>query len=71
MQTINFTAEAEDNAQIEAIKAFMKALKIKFKFKKESLYRSEFIEKIESGRKEYKQGKGEAMSLTDFKKLCK
>lgn len=30
MQAINITAYTEDDSQIEAVKAFMKALKIKF-----------------------------------------
>ncbi len=71
MQTISFTAQTEDVSQIEAIKVFMKALKIKFKIKKEDVYNAAFVEKIETSKKEYKQGKGEIMSLNDFKKLCK
>ena len=71
MQTISFTAQTEDDSQIEAIKAFLKALKIKFQIKKDIVYKTDFIEKIETSKKDYKQGKGETMSLTDFKKLCK
>jgi phosphoribosylamine-glycine ligase len=35
MQTINIVAHTEDASQIEAIKAFMKALKIKFEVTKQ------------------------------------
>ncbi len=35
MEAINFTAYTEDASQIEAIKAFMKAFKIKFEISKE------------------------------------
>ena len=34
MQTINITAHTQDASQIEAVKAFMKALKIKFEISK-------------------------------------
>jgi hypothetical protein len=35
MQTINIIAHTEDPSQIEAVKAFMKALKIKFELTKQ------------------------------------
>jgi phosphoribosylamine-glycine ligase len=35
MPTVNITVHSQDDAQIEAIKAFMKALKIKFKITKQ------------------------------------
>ncbi len=47
MQPITFTAYTEDAAQIEAIRAFMKALKIKFEVQKEERpYNPAFVEKI-------------------------
>lgn len=38
MQPINITAYTEDASQIEAVKAFMKALKIKFEISKNKKY---------------------------------
>ena len=35
MESINITLHTKDDAQIEAVKAFMKALKIKFEISKE------------------------------------
>ncbi|MEX0996160.1 MAG: DUF2683 family protein [Flavobacteriaceae bacterium] len=35
MATVNITLHPKDDAQIEAVKAFMKALKIKFEISKE------------------------------------
>ena len=50
METISIRAYTNDDSQIEAIKAFMKALKIKFELEKEkSPYRPEFVEKIRQG----------------------
>ena len=38
MATINITVHPKDDAQIEAVKAFMKALKIKFEISKEKIF---------------------------------
>jgi len=38
MESINITLHAKDDAQIEAIKAFMIALKIKFEISKEKTF---------------------------------
>ena len=46
MEAINIKAFTEDTSQIEALKAFMKALKIKFEVTKEKPYNSEFVNKI-------------------------
>ncbi|MCH5597463.1 DUF2683 family protein [Niabella ginsengisoli] len=46
MKTINIKVHTSESSQIEAIKAFMKALKIKFEVSKEkSPYNSEFVKK--------------------------
>ena len=57
MQTINFTAYTEDASQIEAVKAFMKALKIKFEISKDSPYNPEFVAKIEKSKQQALDGK--------------
>ncbi len=73
MKAINITAYTEDASQIEAIKAFMKALKIKFELAKESdkPYNPEFVAMVKKGDKEFAEGKGIKMSVSEFKDLCK
>lgn len=82
MQTINFSVHANDNSQIDALKAFMKALKIKFEVIKPkevnlvqeddvdySPSKEETIENIKRGFEEMrliKQGKLKTTSLKDF-----
>ena len=47
MKAVNITAYTDNDTQIEAIKAFMKALKIKFELAKEnSPYNPDFVEKV-------------------------
>lgn len=57
MQTINFTAYTKDASQIEAVKAFMKALKIKFEISKDTPYNPEFVAKIEKSKQQALDGK--------------
>ncbi len=71
MQTINITAYTEDAAQIEAIKSVLKALKIKFEISKEKPYNPEFVAKINQCRQDYKDGKGNVVSLEELNDLCK
>lgn len=48
MDTIHIKAHTTDNSQIDAIKAFVKSLKIKFELAKEdqSPYNPEFIKRL-------------------------
>lgn len=67
-----FTIHTEDKEQLNALKAFMKALKIKFEMNKENKpYNSEFIAKIEQSKKEIQEGKGIKMSAKDIDNLWK
>lgn len=67
-----FTIHTEDKEQLNAIKAFMKALKIKFEMDKaEKPYNPEFVKKIEQSRKEIKNGKGIKMNAKDIDDLWK
>ena len=66
MQTINITAYTEDDSQIEAIKAIMKALKIKFEISKEKPYNPEFVAKIEKSKQEFKDGKSTRVKKEDL-----
>lgn len=58
MGVINITAFTNDNSQISAIKAVMKALKIKFEISKvqDKPYNPEFVEKIKRSEEQYKKG---------------
>ncbi|TRW95858.1 DUF2683 family protein [Flavobacterium gawalongense] len=71
MQAINFTAYTEDASQIEAVKAFMKALKIKFEMSKDKPYNPEFVEKILQGDKDYEAGKGKKVTMEELNSLWK
>jgi len=71
MEAINIKAFTSDSSQIEALKAFMKALKIKFEVTKEVPYNPEFVAMIKKGEKQIADGKGLKMSVADFKDLCK
>ena len=70
METISIRAYTDDDSQIEAIKAFMKALKIKFELEREkSPYRPEFVEKIRQGDEDIKNGRGKRVTLEELDAL--
>ncbi len=75
MKAINITAYTEDDTQIEAIKAVIKAFKIKYKIsvakREESPYDPEFVAMIKKGENDLKKGRGIKMTLEEFDKLCK
>lgn len=52
-----FIAHPKTTEQINALKAFMQALKIKFEVSKEESYNAEFVEKILESQKQVKEGK--------------
>jgi hypothetical protein len=52
--------------KFEALKAFMKALKIKFEITKEDTYKPEFVAKILQGDKDIKAGKTTKIQLDDI-----
>lgn len=57
MQTENiFIIHPANTEQANALKAFAKALKIKFEVKSEKTYNPEFVAKIEESRKQFKDG---------------
>lgn len=67
-----FTIHTENKEQVNALKAFMKALKIKFEVGKEEVpYNSEFVAKITESRNEIKAGKGISMTVKDIDNLWK
>ena len=68
METI--IVHPKNNEEKKVIKAFLEALKIKFKnFKtksEESTYSAEFVEMVEQNRKDFKAGKGIKVNLDDI-----
>jgi hypothetical protein len=72
MKTENiFIIHPDTPEQENALKAFAKALKIKFKVTKGEHYNPDFEAKIERGRQDYKEGKGTIMSLDELNSLWK
>jgi len=75
MKAINITAYTEDNTQIEAIKAVIKAFKIKYKITEAkettSPYDKKFVSMIKQGQQDIKDGQGIAMTLDELENLCK
>lgn len=73
MEAINIKAYPADTSQTDAIKAFMKALKIKFELsnEKDKPYDPEFVEKIKQGVEDLKNGKGRTVTLEELDNLWK
>ncbi len=71
MESINIKAYTSDTSQIDALKAFMKALRIKFELTKEQPYDQEFTDKILQGDKDLAEGKGEKITLDELNSLWK
>lgn len=70
MKAFNITAYTDDASQIEALKAFMKALKIKFELSDEkSSYNPEFVEEVLKSRQQAKAGKVKRVKKEDLKSL--
>jgi hypothetical protein len=66
METINFRAYTSNSQQIDAIKAFMKALKIKFEVANDSTYNPDFVKKIKNSQKQVDEGKTVKIDLDDI-----
>jgi hypothetical protein len=71
METFTIKAYTTDSSQISAIKAFMKALKIKFEMTKDKPYNTSFIDMVLGAEKEIKANKGTKVSSKEFDKLWK
>jgi phosphoribosylamine-glycine ligase len=52
--------------EIEALKAFAKALKIKFEIAKEKGYNKDFVEKIKRSKKQHLDGKDVVIKTEDL-----
>ena len=66
METIKIIAHTKDASQIEAIKAFMKALKIKFDITKDKPYDQEFVQQILDGDDDFKKGDFKVIKRQDL-----
>lgn len=62
-------AQPESKEQVQALKAFMKALKIKFTVSSDETYDSEFVEKLLESRKEAQEGKVMRVKKEDLKEF--
>ncbi len=71
METIIFKAHAQNGSQIDALKAFMKALKIKFEITNEKPYDTVFVDMVLDAEKDIKKGKGKYISSGEFDDLWK
>ncbi len=71
MSTQNiFIIEPTSSEQTTALKAFAKALKLKFEIT-EKPYNSEFVDMVLHADKDFEKGKGIKMTANEFKALCK
>ena len=73
MQTQNiFIAHPANAEQVNALKAVLKALKIKFETTSaEKPYNQEFVDKILQGDEDFKAGKGKKMTMEELNSLWK
>lgn len=62
-------AQPESKEQVQALKAFMKALKIKFTVSSDETYNPEFVEKLLESRKEAQEGKVMRVKKEDLKEF--
>lgn len=69
METINIKAYTDDSAQIDALKAFMKALKIKFELTNDKPYNAEFVAKINNSKKQAENGETTRVKKEDLKQF--
>ncbi len=61
-----FIVHPETTEQENALKAFIKALKIKFEVSKEEPYDPEFVAKIKESRQQAREGKTVKLDLDDI-----
>lgn len=64
-----FIAYPETHEQVNALKAFMQALKIKFEISKEGEYNPKFIAKIKRSEKEFEEGNFKRVEKKDLSKF--
>ena len=65
METNNIIVTATDE-QFNALKAFLKVLKIKFEMSKDDEYNPEFVAEIQESREQIKEGKTTRVAKKDL-----
>jgi hypothetical protein len=66
-----WTIKTFNTEQENALKAFVKALKMKLTHTVETPYSNDFIKKMEQSKKEIKEGKGIKLEIKDIDNLWK
>ncbi|MBW7868456.1 MAG: hypothetical protein H3C31_09055 [Brumimicrobium sp.] len=61
--------QPKDNEKWAALEAFLKALKINFNISNDESYSPKFVEKIETSRKQAKEGKSTRVKKEDLKEF--
>jgi len=69
--SFGFHDDPANEQEMNVIKAFFKALKIKFEVSNESPYDPKFVKKVLQGKKEIEHGKGISLSMEELNDLCK
>ena len=70
MQTENiFIVHPANEEQVNALKAFVKALKIKFEVTTEKAYNADFVDKIQKSKKEIEEGKFKRVDKVDLQQF--
>ena len=71
MNTSNIIIAHPGEDKLESLKAFLKALKIKFEVSKERPYDDDFVKLIQKGDEDIKNGKGKKITLAEIDDLWK
>ncbi|MFW5725413.1 MAG: DUF2683 family protein [Bacteroidota bacterium] len=71
MKAITIKAYTRNDMQIEALKAFLKALNIEFELDKESSYNEDFVSMVKEAEQDIKDGKGKNITSDEFDDLWK
>ena len=71
MNESNIVIAHPSEDKLESLKAFLKALKIKFEVSKEQPYNDDFVKMIQKGDEDIKNGKGKKISLDEIDNLWK
>jgi len=70
MHTENiFIVHPANEEQVNSLKAFVKALKIKFEVSTEKAYNADFVKKIQKGKKEIEEGKFKRVDKVDLQQF--
>ena len=64
-----FIVHPANAEQVNALKAFVKALKIKFEVTTEKAYNTDFVEKIQKSKKEFEEGKFKRVEKDDLQQF--